>query len=121
MNLDSYKTGGVNYWLAAAKWGIPAANRIAAAAESGDVIQFNLEMSNAARGTTLAPLNDSTWSNFWDQMTNDPLAAPLDSANNQLGNAFANVLKNPWVLIALAVVLFLALGGADFLRRQLAK
>ena len=55
------------------------------------------------------------------QTTTDPLAAPLDSLNNQLGLAAWNVFKNPFVVAAIVLVLFLALGGGDLLRRQIAR
>lgn len=67
-----------------------------------------------------ADRNDSATSLFITQITTDPLAAPLESANNQIGNAIKNVVKNPWVLVAVVLVVFHLLGGFDYLKRKLA-
>lgn len=62
----------------------------------------------AERGRDFArPGSDSTLDNFIEQVTTDPLAAPLDSLNDQLGKAAWNVLRNPFVLVVVvAVVVF---------------
>ncbi len=48
-------------------------------------------------------LDDSTGSIFWQQVTTDPFAAPLESANAGLGTVLGSAIKglfaNPWVLI----------------------
>lgn len=65
--------------------------------------------------------DNSTLGNFWTQITTDPLAAPLESANNQLGLAVWNVVKNPFVLLAVAVAVFYFVGGFGWLQRRVAK
>lgn len=58
--------------------------------------------------------------NFATQITTDPLAAPLESANNQIENVVKGLFKNPWVLLALALVIFHLLGGFNLIQRKLA-
>lgn len=70
---------------------------------------------------TQRPLDDSFWSILGGQLANDPLAAPLGSANNLLGNSWASLFRNKWVLLTLAVVLFGALGGFGWLGRKIFK
>lgn len=67
------------------------------------------------------PLPTNVWSIFGEQLATDPLGAPLEAANRTLGNTFLSFLKSPWVLLTLGLVLFFALGGFSFLKRQLAK
>ena len=50
------------------------------------------------------PLDTSTWSIFAGQIVNDPLAAPTDSLNNQLGNAFKNIFGKPWLALTVVIV-----------------
>jgi hypothetical protein len=48
----------------------------------------------------------STAAIFLDQITTDPLAAPLESANKVIGNSVSSFLKNPWVVaLTLAAIL----------------
>jgi hypothetical protein len=113
-----YQIGGDIYASLQTQYGTPAADAIAAAARTGDETNVNAAMVAAKYGS---PLNDSTWNIFADQIITDPLAAPLESANSQIGKAVLNFLKNPWVLAAVAVGLFFFFGGANLIRKQLAK
>lgn len=109
---DIYQRLVVNY-------GANNAANIAAAARTGDTNgEVNAAIVNAKYG---APLNESTTSIFLDQITTDPLAAPLAGANQVIGNSVLSFLRNPWVLVAAVAILFFYLGGGDWLRRQLAK
>lgn len=120
--VSRYQPGGDIYAKLQAQYGTQAANEIAAAAATNDRDKLSEALNIAAgRGPSDAPA--STWSIFWSQITNDPFAAPLESANNALGtigiSAILGVLKNPWVLLTVAGILFYLLGGFTWLRRHL--
>lgn len=88
--------------------------------DGGKTLRFTL--SNIRSGkyqVGSATPGASTLGNFWNQITTDPLSAPLDAANEQIGKAVWNVFKNPWVLAAVALGLFLWLGGANWIRKKL--
>lgn len=68
-----------------------------------------------------ADRNESATGLFFQQITTDPFAAPLESANNHLGNIVANVFRNPWVLIAVALLIFHLFGGFDYVKRRIAR
>ena len=116
--IQRYQAGGDIYAQLAAQYGIPGADAVAAAALTGDETQVNAALTGVKNGQ---PLNTSTWSIFGNQLATDPLAAPLASANNILGNSFLSFLKNPMVLLAVAGVAFFALGGAGWIRKHLDK
>ena len=119
--IQRYQPGGDIYASLLASYGVTVANNVAAAARTGDATRVNAVMPGISSGIVATPLNDSTASIFWDQITTDPLAAPLESANNQIGKAVLNFLKNPWVLAAGVAILFFAFGGAGWIRKKLAK
>lgn len=112
-----YQPGGDIYAKLLLQYGRDAANKMAAAAASPDPYDENEVMAEIRNGPRL---NDSTASLFFERVTTDPLAAPLESANNHIGNAVLGVLKNPWVLFAIVVFAFYQLGGFNWLRKQLA-
>lgn len=114
--IQRYQSGGDIYATLLAQYGASAAASIAAAALSGDETQVNAALVQAKNGS---PLNTSTLGIFTNQMLTDPLAAPLASANNLLGNTVLSFLKSPWVIATLLIVGFFLLGGADFLRRKM--
>jgi hypothetical protein len=116
--IDRYQNGGDIYAQLADQYGIDGADIVAEAALTGDRTKVTSALTQIKYG---ANLNDSTWSIFGNQLATDPLAAPLASANNVIGNSFMSLLKNPWVVGAVALGLFIALGGFDFLKRQIAK
>jgi hypothetical protein len=116
--INRYQRGGDIYQSLAATYGAANADNIAAAALTGDEAQVNAAIVAAKYG---APLDTSTTHAFVDQVATDPLAAPLAGLNNVVGNTFLSFLKSPWVLLALVITAFFLLGGADFLKRKLAK
>ncbi len=122
MNQDTinrYQPGGDFYDSAVAKFGQSGANALAAAAATGDQAVLNDTFARL-NGDGYAR-NTSTLSILGNQLATDPLAAPLESANRVLGNTFFSFLKNPWVLVTVAVVLFFLFGGADLIKRKVAK
>lgn len=116
--INRYQPGGDIYQAIASKISQSAADQVAAAANTGDRTQVTAALNTVTFG---APLDTSTASILFNQLTTDPLGAPLASANTILGNTFFSFLKSPAVLLALGLVAFFLLGGADFLRRKLAK
>lgn len=105
-----YSPGGDIYEQIAREVGYEIANRVYSASLSNDDLTLQRALNDyaqARRGKALArPGSDSTWENFSDQITSDPLAAPLDALNNQLGLAVWNVLRNPFVLGAAILVAY---------------
>lgn len=113
-----YQPGGDIYHRLEQSYGTAGANYVAKADASGEPYAINDALTALKYGN---PLNDSVVSNFAGQIINDPLAAPLESANNQIGNAVTGVFKNPWVLGLLVGVVFYLVGGFDWVKRQVAK
>jgi hypothetical protein len=122
---EDYLEGNDGFFAVMDKYGGGAAYAVDAAAEAGDITRINEILDNYRRGTSDATYpgskDTSTLVNFVKLVTTDPLSAPLDSLNTQISRAMGNVFKNPWVLVTVLAVLFFALGGFDFLKRQLAK
>ena len=118
--IASYQPGGTAYANAVIMYGQAAANTLASAAATGDQTQLTNAIESI-RGNGAAPLNTSTLSIFGNQLATDPLAAPLASANNALGNTFFSFLKNPWVLVAVGVIVFGAMGGFGWIGRKVFK
>ena len=112
--IDRYQAGGDIYATLAAQYGAAAADQIAAAAATGDRAQLS-DAIELARGNGPAR-ETSTLSIFGNQLATDPLAAPLDSLNNQLGKAFWNVLKNPFVLLLAIAAVAYGLYRAGFIK-----
>lgn len=96
-----YQRGGDIYETLAEQFGTSAANRVASAATSGDRVAVTNALALIKNG---APLNDSWLSIFGHQITTDPFGAPADAVNSQLGKAFKNLFKSPWIVLALALV-----------------
>jgi len=119
INASSYQPGGTNYKVLAARYGIPAADKLSQLAREGDPVALNLYLSDLARGATDADYDTrGTLEIFFDQVTGDPLAAPLEAANRQIGNAVWNVFKNPFVLLAVAGLIVWQFGLLNkFLKR----
>lgn len=124
MDLTRYYTFGDLWQQVFAQYGYAAAERVAAAAETGSLTAVNATLSDIRRGVTPASYpgadDTSTAGLFWQQITTDPFAAPLDSANNQIGNVFKNIFRNPFVLLALVGVVFYLVGGFDWIKRKVA-
>ena len=101
-NASRYQPGGDLYAEINTKFGNQAANAAAAAArvdDQGETLRFTL--SNIRGGNyTVGAANPrtSTAGLFFEQITTDPLAAPLEGLDNQLGNVVLNLIKNPLVL-----------------------
>lgn len=110
--IQRYQPGGDIYANLESKYGRNGALLVAQAALTGDKFAVNDALSRVKFGERL---DDSTASLFWKQITTDPLAAPLESANAAIGtigkSAIFGVLKNPWVLLAIGVLIFYAVGG----------
>jgi hypothetical protein len=120
MNITAdYSPGSRIYNELTALYGADVADAAAWAAFDDDRAALTEIIANARSGTRRT--GTSTLGNFWHQITTDPLAAPLDSANNQIGKAVLNILKNPWVLLALAAAVFYLIGGFDWVKRHVAK
>ena len=99
--INRYAPGGDIYLAIAGEHGPSAANEVYTAARTGDRAQVSESLARIRYG---APRSTSAAGLFLEQIATDPLAAPLDSLNNQLGKALWNVLRNPWVLLlAIAV------------------
>jgi hypothetical protein len=120
---ERYQPGGDIFDTLWAQYGAETAYAAAAAALDDDgpelsrIIRDARSRAGFTRGEQTAT---GTLGNLWEQLTTDPLAAPLESANNQIGKAVLNVLKNPWVLLALAGVVFYLVGGFDWIKRKVA-
>jgi hypothetical protein len=115
--ISRYQRGGDIYQTLLTQYGQANADAIANAALSGDETQVNAAIVQAQYGQ---PLNTSTGSILYQQLTTDPLGAPLQSLNTGLTNTMISLLKSPAVLVTLGVAAFLFLGGADWIRRNLA-
>jgi hypothetical protein len=113
-----YQRGGDIYGKLVAQYGTTGANRIAAAAASGDRPTLTEALGTADRGPAY---DESTLSIFTGQIVTDPLAAPLDGANDLLGNSFASLFRNKWVLLILILVAFFAFGGGPWLAKRVFK
>jgi hypothetical protein len=114
--IQRYQPGGDIYAKLESQYGRPGALLIAQAAQTGDSVAVNEAIVRAKYGEAL---DESTARIFWKQVTTDPFEAPLASLNKGLGifskSALLGLLKNPWVMIALVVVVFGALGGFRWL------
>lgn len=117
--INRYQPGGDIYASLETQYGTDKANAIAQAALTGDETKINAALTQAKYGN---PLNTSTAGIFYDQITTDPLAAPLASLNTALGNTIFSFLKNPWVLVTIAaVVFFFVFDGVNIIKGKLNK
>lgn len=117
--VDRYQPGGDIYQRLVSQYGTAQANAIADAAATGDGAQLANAIA-VARGDG-DQLETSTGAILLEQLETDPLSAPLGAANNVLQNSFVSLLKNPFVLGAIAVGAFFALGGAEVLKKYVKK
>ncbi len=115
-----YQPGGDIYPQLERQYGRHSALLIAQAAQTGDRDAVNEAFGRVRHGERL---DESTARIFWHQITTDPFDAPLASLNRGLGTTFKSailgVLKNPWVLLAVAGLVFYAIGGFGWLGRKL--
>jgi hypothetical protein len=98
--IKRYQPGGDIYNTLLNKYGKSIADNVAAAAATGDETAVNAAIPGAYSGVVATPLDTSTASIFTDQILTDPLAAPAEALNNQIGNALKNLFVNPFVLLA---------------------
>lgn len=111
--VDRYAPGGDIYAQLAAQYGPDAAQRVYSAAQTGDRSRVSEQLA-AERGKP-GNLDESTWSNFVGQITTDPLAAPLESVNNQLQNALASFWRQPYVV---GLVILAAVGAFLYFKKR---
>ena len=118
--ISRYQNGGDIYNTLASSYGTIAADLVAAAAATGSdaSVQSVLENVRTNAGYVTGQKSTSTLGIFADQILTDPLAAPLKSANNALGNSFLSVLKSPWVMLAGVILLFSVMGGWGWLGKK---
>ena len=114
--VQRYQRGGDIYERLVQSYGVAGADRIAYAATLGrDALAEAIAYERSGPAAT----NTSTLGNFFYQITTDPLAAPLDAANSQIGKAVWNVIKNPFVLLTVGVLVFWAVGGFTWVKGKL--
>lgn len=91
-----------------------------------DVELDNIRLSNERAtgvintGEIPGPLNDSTASIFLQQITTDPLAAPLETLDNTAKQIFGS-FGIQTILIVAAIALFFWMGGLQMLKGTLKK
>jgi hypothetical protein len=103
--IDSYQPGGIIFQRMVDRFGAANAAFIAQAALSGDRYAVNAAIEQVRYSGERLPTN--TGSIFWEQLTTDPFAAPLASANVAIGtlakSASSGLFRNPWVLLVMAL------------------
>lgn len=118
---ELYQPGGTAFNQLWGQYGQDVAYAAANAAYEGDRIALSNIIANARDFKSANPGGTSTLGNLWTQVTTNPLAAPLDGANNVIKNSFLSLLTNPWVLVTLAaLVFFVVFDGLSILRKKLA-
>ena len=127
---ERYQRGGDLWQALADQYGEASADYVAQqVAATGSATNALADVRAAARSgkslQTVAAavdnLDTGLWSNLGTQLVNDPLAAPLDSLNNQISKAVGNVFKNPMVLLVVIVAglgLVMYFGGLQSLKRR---
>lgn len=116
--IERYQPGGDIYQTIVQQYGTAGAQKVYQAALTGDRTAISEAIGELRDGP---PLEDSTAALFLDQIATNPLAAPLGAANTVIGNSVLSFLKNPMVLLAAGVVLFLFFGGAEVIRKMVKK
>lgn len=116
-----YQEGGDIFLDVYYAYGEDAAYNLARLDAAGDERAKQQYLSDLRRkNTTRQWGSESTAGNLFDQLTTDPLSAPLESANRQLGLAVWNVVKNPFVLVVVLAVGFYYFGGFRWLQKRFA-
>jgi hypothetical protein len=104
-DLSRYVPGGDVYDAINLAYGIPAADRVQAAAETGDYRNISETLGEIRNGP---PLDQSTADAFWNQITTDPLAAPLDyfgaPVSKGIQDATSTIVKVALLALAAYVV-----------------
>ena len=114
-----YAPGGDIYAANATAYGQEGAVRIWQAFLGGGKAAVPPVVAELKHGKATG--STSTLVEFGKLITTDPLGAPLESANRQLGLVVWNVFKNPFVLLAVVLAVFFWMGGAALLKGRLAK
>ena len=100
---NRYAPGGDLYDELARRYGQAGADSVYRASLTGRPMDITEAIATLKAG--YAKRDDSTASLFYQQITTDPFAAPLASANKGIGtivsSALLGLLKNPWVLLVL--------------------
>jgi hypothetical protein len=104
--INRYQPGGDIYSQLAARYGVENANRIAAAAATGDRETLTNEIAIVRNGEFL---NESTSMILLDQLATNPLGAPLDALNKGVNQIFnSQGVKTILTVAVVAVVIVLA-------------
>jgi hypothetical protein len=119
-NPERYARGGDIHLMIATNYGNDAAERASRAAFANDGgASLRALLSDLKRGNTSGDFNTTgTLGNFWTQLTTDPFAAPLESANRHLGNVISGLFRNPLVLLLIVGVVAWKLGLLEKLLRK---
>lgn len=112
MTAWSYASGSPNWNATAEKYGVDAANR---------QWQWAIDQERAGTLDAANAPDPSFWSILGNQLATNPLQAPLESANTVIGNSFWSFLKSPWVVFAVVVIVFAAMGGFAWLGKKVFK
>lgn len=110
LTIRRYQPGGDIYATLQGQYAKQDVDNIAAAALTGDRTKVT-DAIEIARGHG-TERETSTLAILGNQLTTDPLGAPLDTLNTAATNTLFSFLKNPMALIVIGTVLFLALGGS---------
>ena len=113
-----WQQGGDLYAQVQQQYGTAAADAVAQAAQTGDRVAVAQALTTAKYG---APLDTSVTDILANQLATDPLAAPAADLNSLIQNSFLSVLKNPWVIGTIVVMLFIWMGGLSLLRGAFSK
>ena len=118
INQTSYYPGGTNFNTIQTQYGLPAANQVYAAALTGDNVLLNKTISDvsalARQGDTNIESSElqtraGSFDNrgltkvLYDQVTENPLDAPLDAANKVIKNTVISAIGNPFITLTLIV------------------
>lgn len=118
--IQRYQPGGDIYARLEATYGRQGALIVSQAALTGDRFAVTNAIERVKYGERMS---DSTARIFWAQITTDPFEAPLETLNTALeasaGSLVKNILRNPWVLLLVAGLIFYALGGFTWAGKKL--
>jgi hypothetical protein len=117
--INRYQPGGDIYAQLVTQYGQTNADAIAQAAATGDRTQLGTALANVRDGA--APGSTSTIVNLYNQLTTDPLAAPLSDLNTIVGNSAFAFLKSPYVAAIALLALFFYFGGAVIITSWISK
>ena len=114
--LGRYAPGGDIYGKLSAAYDSLAADKVYAAAKLG-----RRELTEAIAQVRSGPArgNTSAVGNFLELLVTDPFGAPTDRANDFLGNTFASLFRNKWVLLVLALLVLHFFGVFGWIGRKI--